>query len=270
MQTYVINMANATKRMEHMSAMLREMGIAYERFDALDPERAARHPLFSQIRPLRVNRSWVSGEVACLLSHYELWRLIAEGLHRYGLILEDDVLLHPGLREIIDGTWPLPKDADLVKIETDAQSIVALSHRAISAEEGPVYRRLLSMHGGTGAYILSQEAARFLVTSDEVANSFDMPVDDMLFVPTHPIGRRLRVYQAVPALAIQSVNMPAAQQKPDLGSALEELRNQERRVALSGSGNASEWRRLRDLPRRVYLRFIAIRTVVPFGWGGRV
>jgi glycosyl transferase family 25 len=267
MQTYVINLAKATERMEHMAALLQGMGVSFERFDALDPERAERHSLFGQIRPLRVKRSWAPGEIACLLSHYEVWRLIADGPHLYGVVLEDDVLLQPGLKDIIDGTLTLPADADVVKIETDAQSIVALSRRVLQAGDGLVYRRLMSMHGGTGGYILSREAAKFLVTAPEVASSFDMPVDDVLFVPTHAIGRRLRVYQAVPALAIQSVNLPTVEQKAYLTSGLEALREKERMVELSAAKDVSGRTRLRSLPRRIYLRFAAIRTVVPFGWG---
>jgi glycosyl transferase family 25 len=266
MQTYVINLAKAVERMEHMAAMLERMGVSFERFDALDPERSERHPLFGQIRPLRVKRSWVSGEIACLLSHYEVWRLIAEGPHRYGVVLEDDVLLEPALKQMVDGTLTLPADADVVKIETDARTVVALSRRTLRAEKGLVYRRLMSMHGGTGGYMISREAAKFLVGSAEVASSFDMPVDDVLFVPTHAIGRRLRVYQTVPALAIQSGNLPATEQKPDLTSGLEELRDKERGVGVAVS-YGTERTRLRHLPRRIYLRVVAIRTVVPFGWG---
>ncbi len=265
MRTYVINLATATERMEHMTAMLDALGIPFARFNALDPERAERHPLFGQIRPLRVGRSWVAGEIACLLSHYEVWRSIAAGSHRFGVVLEDDVILDARLKRIVDETQPLPSDADLVKIETDAKSIVALSRRSFPTEGGGVYRRLLSMHGGTGGYVLSRKAARFLVNSPDVANSFDMPVDDMLFVPTHPIGRRLCVYQSVPALAIQSGNLPGFERQTYLGSGLEELRMRERSLGSALAHDASERTRLRNLPRRVYLRAVAIRTVVPFG-----
>ncbi len=263
MRAHVINLAKATERMEHMATMLDALGIAFERFDALDPERAERHPLFAQIRPLRVRRSWVPGEIACLLSHYEVWRLIAQGPDDFAVVLEDDVLVDAGLKSLVDRTRALPADADLVKIETDARSIVALSRRTFKTEGGGVYRRLMSMHGGTGGYVLSRKAARFLITSPDVARSFDMPVDDMLFVPTHPIGRRLRVYQSVPALAIQGVNLRGGEDQTKLGSGLEELRNLER--SSSGSVSASERTRLRNLPRRIYLRVVAIRTVVPFG-----
>ena len=262
MKVFVINLAAATERLAHMRAALGRVGVDFERFDALDPDRAARHPCFPLIRPLQ-GRAWVPGEIACLLSHYEVWRSIAAGADEFGVVLEDDVLVDARLKKVVDGESGIPRDADVVKIETGEYQKVALSRRSVATAGGPAYHRLLSVHYGAGAYVLSRRAARFL--TDRVA-SFDMPVDDLLFADEHPAARKLRVYQAVPAVAIQSVNLRPEDQLAHLRSGLDEARR------LGWSSARYESRTLRAIRRRwkkrlrqVYFRLFAMRMIVPFG-----
>ena len=244
-----------------MRQVLGDIGVPFVRFEALDPERAARHPGYSLVPPLP-GRPWAPGELACLLSHYEVWRLIAEGPDEFGMVLEDDLLVDPRLKKVLEGEAGIPPDADVVKLETGSQ-MVTLSRRSVSTVGGPAWHRLLSVHDGAGAYLLSRRTARLLTPR---LASFRAPADDLLFKGTLGTGKRLRVYQAVPALAIQSVILPPAAQLKHLSSGLEDQRRQawERATDAAVAPPTLHARLARRL-REAYWSALALRQIVPFG-----
>src|ERR1700753_3084556 len=109
-----------------MCQTLRKIGVSFERFDALDPARAQQHICFDKILPMK-DRRWIPDEIACLLSHYEVWKLIAEGADDVGMVLEDDLIVDARLKKVFDGVSGVPEDADLVKLETGNYFPVFLS-----------------------------------------------------------------------------------------------------------------------------------------------
>jgi glycosyl transferase, family 25 len=264
MKAYLINLPDATARLAHMREALGRIGVPFERFDALDPERAARHPCFPRIRPLEA-RPWVPGEIACLLSHYEVWRRIAEGTDEFGMVMEDDLLVDPRLKKVVDGESGIPEDADVVRLETGEYQTVALSRRSVSTSGGPAYHRLLSVHYGAGAYAICREAARLLVAR----TTFDVPADDLLFSGAHPVGKQLRVYQAVPGLAIQNANLPAKNQLTHLSSGLDEERRKGWEAARYESRTLRAlYCRLKKRVSEHYWQVFECRMIVPFGGRG--
>ncbi len=265
MKAFVINLSGDAVRLRHMREMFARIGATFERFDALDPERAAKHPGYSLV-PLLRDREWVPGELACLLSHYEVWRAIAEGEEEFGMVLEDDVFVDPALARVLDGSCPVPPGADVVKLETGEYNVVALSRRAVATPYGFGYHRLHSVHYGAGAYAISRGAARVLIGS---IGLFNMPVDDLLFTPSHPVGRKLRVWQAVPGLAIQNINLRPELRSADLGDGMAAIRA-EVRAHREARKTALELFRdrvylFRDRCRERALHFYAPARVVPFG-----
>ena len=267
MKAYLINLPDATARLAHMREALGRIGVPFERFDALDPERAAKHPCFARIQPLKARR-WIPGEIACLLSHYDVWRRIADGADEFGMVMEDDLLVDPRLKKVVDGESGIPHDADVVKLETGEYQTVALSRRSVSTSGGPAYRRLLSVHYGAGAYVLSRKAAQLLTARTTLLN---VPADDLLFSGTHSTGKRLRVYQAVPGMAIQSANLPAGDQLTYLSSGLDEDRRKGWESARYESRTLPAlYARLKRSVSERYWQVFECRMIVPFGARGEL
>lgn len=274
MRVHVINLAAAGERLAHMTRVLGDAGIAFERFDAVDAVAARSHRSFAKI-PRMAARGWTPAEIGCLLSHYEVWRGIAAGSEPFAAVLEDDLFVDGALAPLLDGRRPLPRDADLIKLETTGGEI-ALSRLARCRGAGIGFHRLRSLHYGSGAYLLSRRAAGFLAGRIE---AFDAPVDDALFSPGHPVGGALRSYQVVPALAVQGVILQPHGLAPALASGIERVRTVARdldaamaRSAASGADGrraaplpggwpAAVGRRLGLLRRRLTER----RMVVPYG-----
>ena len=213
MQCHVINLADSPERLAHMRAALGGIGIDFQRFDAIDIPRSRQHPALGLIPPMRI-RPWTPSELACLLSHYEVWKLVAAGAGSYAAVFEDDLHVDPRLAQLIKDRSALPPDADLVKLET-VRRPVWLTRREVPGPAGTRYAEMKSLHHGSGAYILSRDTAALLVRSIGV---FDLPPDDVMWGVAHPLCRKLRRYQVLPALVTQDIILPSEQWTPALAS----------------------------------------------------
>jgi glycosyl transferase family 25 len=272
MKCYVINLARSPERLVHMREVLGSIGVDFERFDAIDIERSKRHPVLPLIPPLRTGRPWTEGELACLLSHYEVWKLIAAGLDPFGAVFEDDLHVDPRLAEIINDPGALPADADIVKLETVNMTVFVSRHET-PGPFGVAFAQLLTLHYGAGAYVLSKQTAGLLVRS---ITSFDLPADDVLFGRAHALCRGLRRYQAVPALVVQDVILPLPQRTLALKSGLEPARLAQREaigpVRETGLRRTAPYRALRKLVhalRRHRLERRGREFIVPFSSAGK-
>ncbi len=269
MQCHVINLADSPERLAHMRAALGGIGIDFQRFDAIDIPRSRQHPALGLIPPMRI-RPWTPSELACLLSHYEVWKLVAAGAGSYAAVFEDDLHVDPRLAQLIKDRSALPPDADLVKLET-VRRPVWLTRREVPGPADTRYAEMKSLHHGSGAYILSRDTAALLARSIGV---FDLPPDDVMWGVAHPLCRKLRRYQVLPALVTQDIILPSEQWTPALASnlepararaakALEQATRQRRGLFLRGVFKLG--RMARDLRNRMLWR----EVVVPFAAGGK-
>ena len=111
--------------------------------------------------------------------------------------LEDDLHIRPGFAALIGGEAWIPGDAHSIKLDTYLQAVELGDKRA--AIDGRELARLHSRHQSSAAYVLSREGAgRYL----ELTASASLPADYSLF-PNHPGRVGLRIYQLIPAVAIQ-------------------------------------------------------------------
>jgi glycosyl transferase family 25 len=249
---YVLNLAQSPERLTHMRSELGKIGVAFRRIEAVAAGDVERHPDYARI-PLQALRPWTKGELGCLLSHSEAWRRIAAGRSPFGAVLEDDLHVHPSLNTGLRVSL-LPADADLVKLETT--NVIVQTSRGLLFSWRPIrFRRLNSLHHGSGAYVISRGcAARALAA----LSTFALPVDDCLFGGVGTFGDDLRRYQQVPASVVQDCILPEQRRTKGLGSILEGERHIaiERRApnrsagliaeiaVLGGRIPAAVWRRL--------------------------
>ena len=271
MKCYVINLAGSPERLAHMRQAFATIGVEFERFEAIDAARSTQHPALPLIPALRP-RPWTAGELACLLSHYEVWKLAAASPEPFTAIFEDDLHIDPRLADLIRDPAALPPDADLVKLETVNKG-VSLARGERPGPAGTAFALLRTLHDGAGAYVVSRRTAELLVGS---IASFDLPVDDVLFGFDHPLCRHLRRYQILPALAVQDVILAPEQRTPLLGSELEPDRVAARRAEKAQSGadwQQSPWvapaRAIVHWLRRSWGQVLKREIIVPFSVAGK-
>lgn len=94
--TYVINLAGSNQRWETTSSRLTELGVPFERFEAVDG-RVNPHPLFARyddkLREKYRRRVLSGGELGCFASHFKLWEKCLE-LNQPIMVMEDDIIIN--------------------------------------------------------------------------------------------------------------------------------------------------------------------------------
>lgn len=202
MRTFLVNLERRPDRLAAMTAQLDRLGIAFERFDAVDAKRVdpaeLREP-FAEAGPLG---ALSPGDMACTSSHIHIWRMIAQGRDDYAVVLEDDIALAPSAPEFLLSSDWIPKGVGLVKPERygDANQLIVIGKPRLEVK-GRTLAPLLSRHTGTGGYIISREKAAMLAT---MAEKITLPVDHLMFNPNNsPIFAWLQPWQLLPAILDQ-------------------------------------------------------------------
>ena len=199
---YVINLARRADRLKRISEQLEALDIAFTRIDAVD----ARTVSDEEIAPLFATEGKygvvAKGDRCCTLSHIRCWEIFLENSAEHALVLEDDVVLHPDAAGLLSDLAWLPKDIDLLKIESyGPASQRILVGRQTRVATGTSIAPLHSKHTGSGAYIMTRALAAWLLKEVRV---WPMSIDQMLFNPhISPITANIRPYQLIPAIAKQ-------------------------------------------------------------------
>ena len=174
---FVISLARAESRRAAMRARLDKAGLRYEIVDAVDGAQLDITPYIYRFNQRKFNRKFgrdmTPREVACYLSHYQLWERIAAAKNHCALVLEDDADWHEDLATICEEIDNLPWPWGVV---------------LLSARQGKVSGRVLEPHIGdnrrlilpdrriatAAGYLISQWAARALL---EHCREISAPLD---------------------------------------------------------------------------------------------
>jgi glycosyl transferase family 25 len=209
MRIFLVNLERRPDRLAAMKAQLDRLGLAFQRFNAVDArtaDPAALRAPFAENGPLG---TLSPGDMGCTLSHIHIWRMIADGPDAWVTVLEDDIQLSDSAPEfLIDSAW-IPKGIGLVKPERygDENQLIVIGKPHI-AVKGRMLAPLLSRHTGTGGYIISRETATQLANmKDKLA----LPVDHLMFNPNNsPVFDWLKPWQLLPAILDQRVEVGGA------------------------------------------------------------
>ena len=187
MKTLIINLARATDRMEFMRAQMADLGLDWERIEAVTPatlQPPADDPVWHRWqRPMR------STEMALCASHMAAWqRVIALGAPC--LVLEDDALLSRGLPGFLAQIAGLA-GIDHISLETRSRKklVARMMH-----PDAPI-RRLWQDRTGSAAYVVFPHGAKALLAHAQRSGA----PSDALISATYA----MRSFQADPALSIQ-------------------------------------------------------------------
>jgi glycosyl transferase family 25 len=209
MRVFLINLDRRPDRLAAMKSQLDRLGIAFERFSAVDAQAMEPAKLsvpFAESGPLGMLSP---GDKGCTYSHIHVWRMIAEGPDEYVTVLEDDIQISDSAPEFLLRSDWIPKDIHLVKPERygDENQLIVIGKPRI-AVKGRILAPLMSRHTGTGGYIISRELATRLANLKE---KITLPVDHLMFNPNNsPIFGWLKPWQLLPAILDQRVEVGGA------------------------------------------------------------
>lgn len=202
---YVVNLDRRTDRRDYMAGQLDGMGVAWERWPALDARTVTDAELARDVALEGHLIPMGRGSQCNACNHFAIMRRLVAGNAPAAVVLEDDMELSPELAGFVaSGDW-CPAGIGIVRFEK-------WSRRATSKLLGPVLgpspvpgrdlRRLYSRIGGSGAYLVTRAAASRLLAGKSPLRH---PIDHLLFNPNvSPLAREVGVAMVLPALARQA------------------------------------------------------------------
>jgi len=185
---FYINLASRPDRRAHVERQLGALGLTGTRIEAVTAADCG-DIAGSALSP---------GELGCSRSHQKIWRLMIEQAIPAALILEDDVLLSEQLPGVLADPRLLD-GIDAIQMET-RQTSAMIGPLIPSTVAGLGRGRLMSSSLGSAAYVMTRELAARLLTRADIDS---LPLDTLLFGRPGSLVYEARIFQAVPALAIQ-------------------------------------------------------------------
>ncbi len=165
LHTWVINLDRAHERLSHIQAQLKPLGLAWTRLPAVDAQQLQAQQLVElDERAFRRRHGTIPalGELGCYLSHVEVMRAFLRTDAQFALILEDDVIAHATLPQVLQGLVQHPHRWDMVKLSAVHSGT---PQPIIEVAAGHHLAVMLSQCTGSSAYLINRHAATRYVAS---------------------------------------------------------------------------------------------------------
>lgn len=196
MKCYLINLDRAPERLKRMTKLLQNNGVSFQRFPAIDGKNFTDNDIAMYREKSKISYNLSAGDLACGESHLQVLNLIASGADEYAVVMEDDLHLSNDIAFLLNNDSWIPRSVDIIKLETVGYE-TKISRNKNVVHNGRFISKLLSRHGGTGIYIVSRKAAKYLV--DEYHPGMET-IDDFIFSTKI---NELNIFQMVPAVGVQ-------------------------------------------------------------------
>lgn len=167
MKAFVINLERSAVRRASIQQQLDAQGIEFEFVKAVDGATLTDEYLNQVCDYEELNKRqhlMHKGMYGCILSHYHIYqRMVAENLP-YALIMEDDIIIQPGLKAILAEIEPKIRTNEAILLFSQNNFMhTVFSEQDAEKLSGPYqisYPMVPWAFGSTAAYIISLEAAR--------------------------------------------------------------------------------------------------------------
>jgi glycosyl transferase family 25 len=167
MKAFVINLERSAARRASMRQQLNAQGIEFEFIKAVDGATLTDEYLNQVCDYEELNKRqhlMHKGMYGCILSHYHIYqRIVADNLP-YALVMEDDIIIEPGLKAILAEIEPKIRTNEAILLfSQNNQLLTVFSNQDTEQLSGPykiAYPMMPWAFGSTAAYIISLEAAR--------------------------------------------------------------------------------------------------------------
>ena len=161
--SFVINLDRRPDRLENSMINLSRIGIIPKKWKATDGQDELIKQLYIKLEP-RISR----GEMACALSHIELWKYIVDNEIPYAFIFEDDI--HCG-----DTTR---KEIERIIHDSHGFDVLFMGY-CYETQRDDLIRKgtALCLH----AYIVSNRGANILLDKIRNEYKFNVPIDNFIF-----------------------------------------------------------------------------------------
>lgn len=196
LNSYVISLSDKHQRRNHITKIFSDLNLTFYFYDAIDTHKIDE---FINKNSIKLSSSHLSeGEIACYLSHFDLWQQVVDKNLEYIAIFEDDIYLAKDASALLTELNWLPKNFDAIKLETMNERVFI--HKTIELVNNRYLAKMQSRHMGGAGYIVSRKGASKLI-SKTFTDGITAPVDHLIF--DWLIHNEKQVFQLTPAICIQ-------------------------------------------------------------------
>ena len=190
---FVISLANAEKRREHIRKIMNSYMLEYEFIDAVDgyqiPTAELNRIYNQELAEKYIGRPLAKGEIGCYISHVNAAKIIVERNLPEALILEDDILISSDLKLFLQNRDRLPKDWELVHLACSVQypnsCIVGWYRKSWQVYQDYIVGIPCGELWGTQGYLIRYSLAEKLI---KLAYPMFAPIDGILFDISYSIS----------------------------------------------------------------------------------
>ena len=185
-QVFIVSLDRAADRRAYMRNLIARLGLEANFVSAVDGRNltAAQRACYSSPHARRVyGCDMTDGEIACYLSHLQVYRRMVEQGIETALILEDDITCVANLKSVVEDVMRLSAPAwQVMRLQSTKQSVSmpdeARGYGKLVGKAGgrEVFRIRTSVLGGCAYLIRSTAAAAMLARSRRI----EMPIDQTL------------------------------------------------------------------------------------------
>jgi glycosyl transferase family 25 len=156
MKIFLLNLERAPQRREIMLERLSALGLEAELLSAVDGIMLDAADL-----PPGTEPGLSPGEIGCYLSHVNFWKTIIQRQLPHAIIIEDDVIISPGLMPAVEEILALPMPFDAVRLS----ALFPIRGIPVASLSGNAQLVLTTKPpGGCQCYLVSNDGARKMLS----------------------------------------------------------------------------------------------------------
>jgi glycosyl transferase family 25 len=229
MDIYCINLASRPDRWSWMQEQFSTLGLVAIRVEATTPSQLTTAQRDAYCNPAR-RRSLNEPLYCCGLSHRKVWQAIVDSGAPFALVLEDDAILSASLPRLLAAVDRERPEFSLVRLEVFQRKPLRFGRLEPWLLPDIGLRRSFSRDAGTAGYLISRQAALFLLDQPSFHTT---QIDAFIFNPHSRVGRQLGVRYTDPALCIQLeiANANRPERATDISNTAGAHRQKQRRYA---------------------------------------
>ena len=208
----VISISTADKRRNHIIEQFGQKQIPFEFFDAFTPSARLGTHLQRYLPNVEATSKLTAGEKGCLMSHFMLWKKCVDDNLDYISIFEDDILLGENAEQFLaNDEWLKVRfnfqEIFVLRLETFLMPVQLEHQQQILPFQERNMDILKSKHFGTAGYIISNDAAKYLINLvEKLAVEEIKAIDEIMFNEQVNVGL-YQVYQLNPAICVQELQL---------------------------------------------------------------
>jgi glycosyl transferase, family 25 len=162
LKIYIISLKGSRERRDLMSRQMKKLKLPFTFLDAIEGSKLTKESLEGLYKEGEYFRPLKTGEIACTLSHCEVYKQMILHNDPFALVMEDDVLLSDDLPVLLAGL-PLEEDCALMLFNILLGSCDYKNETPLTSDYFLTVPSNIRSIYGTQAYIVSQSTAKKLL-----------------------------------------------------------------------------------------------------------